>query len=108
MLVDLVFGAVQESERSSNFPHYPSAVGFPKPLNFQPKTLSSEGIKMADNGNGGSSTGIVAVLVIFIIVVVLAVLAWRGGLFGGRSTKINVNVAVPQSSAKPAAPQSSP
>lgn len=63
---------------------------------------------MADNGNGGSSTGIVAVLVIFIIVVVLAVLAWRGGLFGGKSTKINVNVAVPQSSAKPPAPQSSP
>ena len=64
---------------------------------------------MADNGDGGSSTGVIAVLVIFIIVVVLAVLAWRGGLFGGRSTKINVNVAVPQSSQpKPASPQSSP
>ncbi len=64
---------------------------------------------MADDGEGGSSTGVVAVLVIFIIVVVLAILAWRGGLFGGRTTKINVNVAVPQSSQpKPAAPQSSP
>ena len=52
---------------------------------------------MADNGGGGNSTGIVAVLVIFVIVVVLAILAWRGGLFGGRSTKVNVNVAVPQS-----------
>ena len=64
---------------------------------------------MADNGGGGGSAGVVAVLVIFIIVVVLAVLAWRGGLFGGRKTQINVNVAVPQSSQpKPAAPQSSP
>ena len=64
---------------------------------------------MANNGDGGSSTGVIAVLVIFIIVVVLAVLAWRGGLFGGKSTKINVNVAVPQASQpKPATPQSSP
>ena len=64
---------------------------------------------MANNGDGGSSTGVVAVLVIFIIVVVLAVLAWRGGLFSGKRTQINVNVAVPQSSQpKPAAPQSSP
>jgi hypothetical protein len=59
---------------------------------------------MANNGDGGNSTGVVAVLVIFIIVVVLAVLAWRGGLFGGKTTKVNVNVAVPQSSQpKPAA-----
>jgi hypothetical protein len=64
---------------------------------------------MANNGDGGNSTGVVAVLVIFIIVIVLAVLAWRGGLFGGKTTKVNVNVAVPQSSQpKPAAPQSSP
>jgi len=64
---------------------------------------------MGDNGDGGSSTGIVAVLVIFIIVVVAAFFAWRGGLFGGRSTRVNVNVTVPQSSPqKPAAPQSSP
>lgn len=66
---------------------------------------------MAENGNGGSSTGIVAVLVIFIIVVVLAVLAWRGGLFGGRNTKVNINVSAPQSSSpqsQPAAPKSSP
>jgi len=62
---------------------------------------------MADEG--GSNTGVVAVLVIFVIVVVLAVLAWRGGLFGGRSTKINVNVAVPSSQpSQPAAPRSSP
>jgi hypothetical protein len=60
-----------------------------------------------ENGGGGSSTGVVAVLVIFIIVIVAAFFAWRGGLFGGRKTQINVNVAVPQSS-QPAAPRSSP
>ena len=66
---------------------------------------------MAENGNGGGNTGIVAVLVIFIIVVVLAVLAWRAGVFGGRSNKININVTAPQSSSpqnQPAAPRSSP
>ena len=50
---------------------------------------------MADEG--GSNTGVVAVLVIFVIVIIAAFLAWRGGLFGGRSTKINVNVSAPQS-----------
>jgi len=52
---------------------------------------------MADNGGGGSSTGVVAVLVIFVIVIVLAFLAFRAGLFGGKRTQINVNVTVPQS-----------
>ena len=60
---------------------------------------------MADEG--GNSTGVIAVLVIFVIVILLAFFAWRGGLFGGRSTKINVNVSVPQSQ-QPAAPRSSP
>jgi hypothetical protein len=50
---------------------------------------------MGDNG-GGSSTGVVAVLVIFIVVVVAAFFAWRGGLFGGKSTRVNVNVTTPQ------------
>ena len=64
---------------------------------------------MADDGDGGSSTGIVAVLVIFIIVIVLAFVAWRAGMFRGRTTKINVNVSVPQpSQPKAATPQSSP
>jgi len=53
---------------------------------------------MAENGDGSSSTGIVAVLVIFLIVVILAFLAWRGGLFGGRKTQVNINVTTPQSS----------
>jgi hypothetical protein len=62
---------------------------------------------MAENGDGGSSTGIVAVLVIFLIVVILAFLAWRGGLFGGRKTQINVNVTTPSQQSQPA-PRSSP
>lgn len=64
---------------------------------------------MADNGDGGSSTGIVAVLVIFLIVVILAFLAWRGGFFGGRKTQINVNVTTPQPAQQSQpAPRSSP
>jgi hypothetical protein len=63
---------------------------------------------MAENGDGGSSTGIVAVLVIFLIVVILAFLAWRGGLFGGRKTQVNINVTTPQSSQPSQAPRSSP
>ena len=50
---------------------------------------------MADNGGGGGSTGVVAVLVIFLVVIVLAFLAWRGGLFGGKKTQVNVNVTTP-------------
>ena len=50
---------------------------------------------MADNG-GSSCAGVVAVLVIFIIAVVLAIFAWRGGLFGGKTTKVDVNVTTPQ------------
>jgi hypothetical protein len=52
---------------------------------------------MADNGNGGgSSAGVVAILVIFIIVVVAAFLAYRGGLFGGKKTQVDINVTTPQ------------
>jgi hypothetical protein len=51
---------------------------------------------MGDNGGGGGSTAVVAVLVIFIIVIVAAVFAWRGGLFGGKTTKVDVNVTTPQ------------
>ena len=52
---------------------------------------------MGDNGNGGgSSTGIVAILVIFVILVVAAFLAYRGGLFGGKQNKVDINVTTPQ------------
>jgi len=49
---------------------------------------------MGDNG-GGSSAGVVAVLVIFIIVIVAAFFAWRGGLFSGKSNKVDINVTTP-------------
>lgn len=51
---------------------------------------------MGDNGGGGGNAGVVAVLVIFIIVVVAAFFAWRSGLFGGKNTKVDVNVTTPQ------------
>lgn len=50
---------------------------------------------MGDNGGGGGSTGVVAVLVIFVIVILLVVLGWRGGWFGGKSNKVDINVTTP-------------
>jgi hypothetical protein len=50
---------------------------------------------MGDNGGGGSSAGVVAILVIFLIVVVAAFFAWRGGLFGGKTNKVDINVTTP-------------
>jgi hypothetical protein len=49
-----------------------------------------------DGGGGGSSVGVVAVLVIFVIVIVAAFFAYRGGLFGGKKTQVDVNVTTPQ------------
>ncbi len=46
-------------------------------------------------GEGSGSTGVVAILVIFIIVVVLAFLAYRGGMFGGKSTNVDVEIKTP-------------
>ena len=48
-----------------------------------------------NGGGGGSSVGVVAILVIFIIVVVALFLAYRGGLFGGRKTNVDINVTTP-------------
>jgi hypothetical protein len=42
-----------------------------------------------------SNTGVVAILVIFLIVVLAAVFAWQGGLFGGKNTKVNIDVNTP-------------
>jgi len=53
---------------------------------------------MADDnggGGGGSSVGIVAIVVIFLIVVVALVFAWRGGVFGGKKTEVDINVTAP-------------
>jgi hypothetical protein len=51
---------------------------------------------MSDNGGGGGSAGVVAVLVIFVIVLVALFLAYRGGLFGGKKTQVDINVTTPQ------------
>jgi ABC-type transporter Mla subunit MlaD len=50
---------------------------------------------MGDDGGKGSSVGVVAVLVIFIIVVVALFLAYRGGMFGGKKTEVDINVTAP-------------
>ena len=50
---------------------------------------------MSDNGGGGS-TGVVAVLAIFLIVIVATFFAWRGGLFGGKTNRVDINVTTPQ------------
>lgn len=64
-------------------------------MSSQTNQLFKEVRSMADN-SGGSSAGVVAVLVIFLIVVVAAFFAWRGGLFGGKTTKVDVNITTPQ------------
>jgi len=53
---------------------------------------------MAD-GEGSSNTGVVAIVVIFLIVVIAAFFAWRGGMFGGKSTKVDINVSAPSAPA---------
>ena len=50
---------------------------------------------MGDNGDGGGSAGVVAVLVIFVIVVLAAAYIFRGRLFGGSTTRVNVNISAP-------------
>lgn len=45
-------------------------------------------------GNSGSNTGIVAIVVIFLVVLILGFLAFRGGMFGGRTGGGNVNVTI--------------
>ena len=53
---------------------------------------------MAD-GEGSSNTGVVAIVVIFLIVVIAAFFAWRGGMFGGKKTEVDVNVSAPSAPA---------
>lgn len=50
---------------------------------------------MADNDGGSGSTGIVAIVVIFLIVIVAAFFAFRSGLFGGKTNKVDINVTTP-------------
>jgi len=48
-----------------------------------------------DSGGGSSSVGIVAVLVIFVVLIVGLFLAYRGGMFGGKKTQVDINVTAP-------------
>ncbi len=51
---------------------------------------------MADNGDGGGSTGVVAILAIFVILILVGLFVFRGRIFGGGGTqKIDVNVQTP-------------
>ena len=51
---------------------------------------------MAENGDGGSSTGIVAILAIFVIIVLVLLFVYRNRIFGGGGTqKIDINVQTP-------------
>ncbi len=50
-------------------------------------------------GEGSGNTGVVAIVVIFLIVVIAAFFAWRGGMFGGKSTKVDINVSAPSAPA---------
>jgi ABC-type cobalt transport system substrate-binding protein len=51
-------------------------------------------------GDSSSNTGVVAILVIFLIVVLVALFAWRGGLFGGGDTDVNIKVDAPAGGTK--------
>jgi hypothetical protein len=53
---------------------------------------------MADS-ESSSNTGVVAILVIFLIVVIAALFAWRGGLLGGGTKKVDINVSAPSAPA---------
>jgi uncharacterized protein YxeA len=53
---------------------------------------------MADS-DSSSNTGVVAILVIFLIVVIAALFAWRSGVFGGKNTKVDINVSAPSAPA---------
>lgn len=52
---------------------------------------------MAENGEGGSSTGIVAIVAIFVLIVLGALFVFRNRIFnsGGSKTTIDVKVGAP-------------
>jgi hypothetical protein len=51
---------------------------------------------MAEEGDSGSSVGVVAILAIFVIVILIGLFVFRGRIFGGGGTqKIDVNIQTP-------------
>lgn len=54
---------------------------------------------MADS-ESASNTGVVAILVIFLVAIALLFFAWRGGLFGGKTNKVEVDINTPSAPSK--------
>ncbi len=50
---------------------------------------------MADNGDGGSSAGVVAIVAIFVLVVLGLLFVCRGRLLKGGSSKTDINITTP-------------
>lgn len=46
-------------------------------------------------GESSGSTGVVAIVVIFLIFLALVFFAFRGGMFGGKKTEVDVNISAP-------------
>lgn len=62
--------------------------------------ISQEDSKTMADSESASNTGVVAILVIFLIVVIAAFFAWRGGMFGGKKTEVDINVSAPSAPSK--------
>jgi len=51
---------------------------------------------MADSGDGGSSTGVVAIVAIFELIILALLFVFRGRIFQrGGTTKVDVNISAP-------------
>jgi hypothetical protein len=50
---------------------------------------------MADNGDGGSNTGVVAIVAIFVLVVLGLLFVFRGRLLKGGTSKTDINITTP-------------
>ena len=46
-------------------------------------------------GEGGGNVGVVAIVVIFLVIVLALLFVFRGGLFGGGTKKVDVEVSAP-------------
>jgi ABC-type transporter Mla subunit MlaD len=59
---------------------------------------------MAENsGSGGAGMGVIVGALLVLVIVIVAFLAFGGGMFGGQTKKVDVNVQAPDISA-PKAP----
>jgi hypothetical protein len=58
---------------------------------------------MADNSGGNAGMGIIVGAILVIVLVIVGFLAFGGGMFGGQTKKVDVNISAPDISA-PKAP----